>query len=79
VPRSTCLVRALSAWGLLRRSGLEAALHLGVAEGAGTVRAFHAHAWVESAGRVVVGGDVSGQVSLGTVPAGDEVVEEGRR
>jgi hypothetical protein len=53
VPAATCLVQGLSARLLLARSGFEATLRIGVAKAAGG--AVEAHAWVESAGRVVVG------------------------
>lgn len=55
VPRATCLARALVAQALLRRRGLPAELRIGVARGGG--RALDAHAWVESGGRIVLGGD----------------------
>jgi len=54
VPRASCLTQALAADVLLRRSGHDALLHLGVRHAAdGAVRA---HAWLESGGRIVVGG-----------------------
>lgn len=62
VPRASCLVQALAAAILLRRAGLPAVLYLGSRgprEGA-----LLAHAWVESNGFVVVGGDVSSQLML---------------
>jgi len=59
VPRATCLVQALAAGILLRRAGLPATLHLGVP--GGRRGKFGAHAWVESDGQVVVGGDPSEQ------------------
>ena len=54
VPRATCLVQALAVQRLLEREGHPACLRVGVAKG-GRTRLL-AHAWVESAGRVVVGG-----------------------
>lgn len=54
IPRSTCLVRALSAQALLAREGVASTLCFGVGGGNGQ---FRAHAWLECAGRVVVGGD----------------------
>jgi len=54
VPAGTCLTQALAAQLLLRRRGLSACLRIGVARGAEAQ--FLAHAWVESQGRVVVGG-----------------------
>ncbi|PYM62155.1 MAG: lasso peptide biosynthesis B2 protein [Candidatus Rokuibacteriota bacterium] len=54
VPRATCLVQALAVQRLLEREGHPACLRIGVAK-SGRARLL-AHAWVESAGRVVVGG-----------------------
>lgn len=51
VARSTCLPRALVAWFLLRRRGVDAALRIGAAPGGDATLA--AHAWVEVYGRVV--------------------------
>ena len=48
-----CLVRALVAEALLRRRGRETALRFGV-DGADDVAA---HAWLESGGEIVVGGE----------------------
>lgn len=54
--RNPCLPKALAALTLFRRAGVDADLFVGVArEEEGRMRA---HAWVESEGRVVVGGDV---------------------
>jgi hypothetical protein len=54
VPRASCLTQALAGEVLLRRSGHEAGLHLGVRHApAGDLRA---HAWLESDGRIVTGG-----------------------
>lgn len=55
VPDSTCLVRALAAQVLLGRSGLPATVRYGVGRKADGP--FCAHAWLECAGRVVIGGD----------------------
>ncbi len=58
VPGATCLVEALAGVALLERRGHAAQLRLGfaMAEEAG----IRGHAWVESGGRVVLGGDVAG-------------------
>lgn len=57
LPFTSCLPRALAAQILLRRSGYPANLRIGVAHtGAGRLEA---HAWVESAGRIVIGGSAS--------------------
>jgi Transglutaminase-like superfamily len=54
VPAATCLAQALVTVTLLEREGLPASLRIGVAR---SVRGkFEAHAWVESGGRVVIGG-----------------------
>jgi hypothetical protein len=53
--RNPCLPKALAVLILFRRAGEDAELHMGVArERDGPVQA---HAWIESAGRVVIGGD----------------------
>lgn len=54
IPRSTCLTQAVAAHWLLRRGGSPAVLCLGVLRDPGA--GFHAHAWVESEGRVLIGG-----------------------
>jgi len=54
VPAATCLTQALAAQVLLRYQGYSPRLHIGVARGPG--EPLVAHAWVESEGRVVVGG-----------------------
>jgi hypothetical protein len=53
VPRASCLTQALVADTLLRRAGHDAVLRVGVARQAGTD--LRAHAWVECAGKVVIG------------------------
>ncbi len=50
----TCLNQALAAQMLLARRGYPALLHIGVAKG--KEGRFQAHAWVESEGKVVIGG-----------------------
>jgi hypothetical protein len=55
VPRGvTCLTRGLAAQGLLRRAGVPARLCIGVARG--RQGRLEGHAWVESDGRIVIGG-----------------------
>jgi len=54
IPRATCLVEALAVQLMLARSGHRSELRIGVLrdpEGK-----FAAHAWVEAAGKIVVGG-----------------------
>ena len=55
VPRANCLTQAFAAEVLLRRYGHEARLRIGVAKGVSD--GLLAHAWVESEGNVVIGGD----------------------
>lgn len=50
----TCLTQALAAQVLLARRGYPALLRLGVAKG--EREQFQAHAWVESEGKIVIGG-----------------------
>ncbi|MGH7775209.1 MAG: lasso peptide biosynthesis B2 protein [Candidatus Binatia bacterium] len=51
---SNCLTEALAAQVLLNRQGFRASLHIGVARD--ERGKLDAHAWVESQGRVVIGG-----------------------
>lgn len=51
----TCLVRALAAQVLLDRRGCPSLLHIGVLKGVGG--RLQAHAWVESGGEVLIGGE----------------------
>lgn len=51
----TCLIRALAAQVLLARRGYPALLHLGVLKSEGGK--FQAHAWLESEGEVLIGGE----------------------
>ena len=53
VPASTCLIQALAASLMLRRAGLPAELHIGVAREGET--GLRAHAWVDVDGRAIVG------------------------
>ncbi len=57
VPGANCLVRSLVARSMLWREGHCAELRLGVS--AGLKRPFQGHAWLESRGRVVLGGGES--------------------
>ena len=70
VPRSTCLTQALALESLLRREAYDASLRLGVAktpEGA-----LEAHAWLESDGRVVIGGPRSARFVSLPLPSGND-------
>ena len=51
----SCLPRALAAAIMLKKTGLPADLRIGIGRGAGGRT--EAHAWVESGGRVVIGGE----------------------
>jgi Transglutaminase-like superfamily len=53
IPRASCLTQALALQSLLARAGESSRLRLGVAKDDGK---FEAHAWLESGGRVVIGG-----------------------
>ena len=54
VPKTTCLAQALAAQFLLQQAGHQARLHIGVEEAEkGSLKA---HAWVESQGRILIGG-----------------------
>jgi hypothetical protein len=57
VPRATCLTQAISAKVLLRWSGLQSDLCLGVA--CSVNGALRAHAWLEREGRTIIGGTVA--------------------
>ena|ERR1700752_315495 len=54
VPSATCLTKALVTVVLLRRAGQDASVRIGVARS--QVGAIEAHAWVESYGKVIIGG-----------------------
>jgi hypothetical protein len=54
VPRATCLVQALATQVLLERNGHAGEVHIGVSLDAKL--GFSAHAWVESQGKVLIGG-----------------------
>jgi hypothetical protein len=66
IPSATCLTQALAAQLLLERHGFPARLHIGVVrDGRQAVRG---HAWVESGGKVVIGGpDLSTYVPLASL------------
>jgi hypothetical protein len=53
VPFATCLTQALAGGFLIRRAGAHAIIHFGVAKGD---TGFKAHAWLESDGRILIGG-----------------------
>lgn len=55
----TCLTQALATQVLLARRGHPALLRIGVAKG--EQKQFQAHAWVESEGKVVIGGSEPGR------------------
>ena len=56
VYRAKCLPQALVGWRLLARSHIPAELKLGVRKDRA---GFAAHAWVESGGRILLGGEES--------------------
>lgn len=51
---ATCLVQALATQVLLARAGMSSILHIGVTKGQHAP--IEAHAWVESEGRIIIGG-----------------------
>ena len=55
VPRATCLTQSLVTERMLARRGRSSTLRIGVARDASG--AFEAHAWLEHAGRVIIGDD----------------------
>lgn len=57
IPGASCLTQAIAAQLLLLRHGHEAELCVGVTRGA--AGEFRAHAWVEHAGRILIGGEGS--------------------
>ncbi len=57
VPGSTCFAEALAAQWLLPRCGYQVVMRIGVCKRENGE--FYAHAWVESEGKVVAGGDDS--------------------
>jgi len=54
IPKTTCLAQALTAQLLIQLAGHRACLHIGVNHGTGGC--LEAHAWVESQGRILIGG-----------------------
>lgn len=72
VPRATCLTQALSAKLLLRAAGQNAQLRLGVARNPDG--SFRAHAWLEHAGRPILGGTgIQSMVRLPELPDGSHI------
>jgi hypothetical protein len=67
VPWATCLPQALAAQTLLRRHGYQAQVRIGVAHTA--TRRLEAHAWVECAGRIVIGGSAEAVARYTPLPA----------
>jgi len=57
IPGSKCLVQALAGRELLAGYGFSSTIHLGVAKDSRNW--LNAHAWVESGGRTIIGGDTS--------------------
>ena len=55
----TCLTEALTAQCLLRRRGADAALRIGVARATDAGAPLTAHAWLEQAGRIIMGGETA--------------------
>ncbi len=53
IPKTTCLIKALTAQVLLTRYGYQSKLHIGVAKNGD--KNLDAHAWVESQGNILIG------------------------
>lgn len=54
IPKATCLAQAITTQLLLQQAGHQACLHIGVTEA--EKGGLKAHAWVESQGKVLIGG-----------------------
>jgi len=54
IPKATCLSQAITTQFLLQQAGHQACLHIGVTEA--EKGGLKAHAWVESQGKVLIGG-----------------------
>jgi hypothetical protein len=54
IPKATCLAQAITTQLLLQKAGHQACLHIGVTEA--EKGGLKAHAWVESQGKVLIGG-----------------------
>ncbi len=54
IPKATCLAQAITTQLLLQQAGHQACLHIGVTEA--EEGGLKAHAWVESQGKVLIGG-----------------------
>lgn len=73
VPEATCLTQALATKLLLCWRGQQASLRIGVARS--EAGQFIAHAWVESNGKVVIGGPASHVQQYALLPAyGEEIL-----
>jgi len=66
VPHATCLTQALTGQLLLGFEGIPASVHIGIAREKG--RAFEAHAWLDSEGKVLIGGPDSTQKYMRLLP-----------
>jgi hypothetical protein len=64
IPAATCLTQALAAQFLLAQNGHASTLRIGVLTAGGQ---FKAHAWLEHAGRIVIG-DVAGIGEFKSLP-----------
>lgn len=71
VPGASCLSLALAGRMMLNREGYPAHIHIGVAKD--QTSSFAAHAWLESEGRIVIGGHESTSlfVPLGVIGEGN--------
>ena len=58
VPRATCLTRAIALQVLLRQQGYDSVVRIGIAKEHGR---FESHAWLESEGSILIGGQESAE------------------
>lgn len=72
IPKASCLTQALATKVLLSRRGQPAVVRIGVKRGAGGE--LLAHAWIESNGRVVIGGPDATLKRYTPFPAAEKIV-----
>ena len=63
---ATCLTQAIATYLLLRWRGIPSCIRIGVARGESG--RMEAHAWVESAGHVIIGGSVTALARFSVLP-----------
>ncbi len=68
--RANCLRQALVAWALLQQHGFPTELKVGVKK---DLEGFAAHAWVESNGRIILGGEDSVRLYYSLLSVKDKI------